>query len=90
MAAVPRRLFQSALGQVVFVQPEIVAKLMQKRGANFFAKYFLVPFSNVPEVFQKEYDLRGQRRMFLVREFRAGEQTERVASMPSACNARLG
>jgi hypothetical protein len=69
-------LFQSAIRQIILIQTQIMTQLMQKSRPNFFAKKLLICFRNVPNVFQKQNNLRRRRHIFLVRKFRSGEQTQ--------------
>src|SRR5450432_3952482 len=71
-------LVQSAFGQSVLIKAEVVAEFVQKCGADFFAEKLFVTFSRIPNIFQKENDLRRQRRVFLIRKFRPGEKAQRV------------
>ena len=71
-------LFQSTLGQFVLVQTQIMTQLVQKSRPHFYTKKFLVRFRNVPNVFQKQNNLRRQRHIIFFNKLRAGEQTQRV------------
>ena len=72
--------FQTAVEQVVLIQPEVVPQLMQVSRAHFFAEELFVGFGQVPEVFQEEDDLRrqGLRGGLFIGEFRADEETQCV------------
>ena len=50
--------FEPALEKIVLIQAEVVTKFMQVGGVDFFAIEFRVTFRKVPEVFQKQKDLR--------------------------------
>ena len=71
-------LFQSPLRQIILVQTQIMTHLMQKGRPNFVTKKFLIRLRNVPNVFQKQNNLRRHRNIFLVRKFRPGEQAQSV------------
>ena len=71
-------LFQSALRQIILIQTQIMTQLMQKSRPHFFTKKFLIRFRNVPNVFQKQNDLRRHRNIFLICKFRPGEQTQSI------------
>src|SRR5207249_6522602 len=55
-------LLQPALDQSVLIQAQIVSYLMQECRMDFFAIRFLIGLSLFPNVFQKQDDLRRQRR----------------------------
>jgi hypothetical protein len=55
-----------------------MTQLVQKSRPHFFTKKFLIRFRNVPNVFQKQNNLRRHRHIIFFHKFRAGEQTQRV------------
>jgi hypothetical protein len=69
-------LFQSALRQFILIQTQIMTQLMQKSRPHFFTKTLLVRFRNIPNVFQKQNNLRRQRRIVFFHKIRASEQTQ--------------
>ena len=62
------RLIETTLGQIVFVQTKKMSQLVQKSRVHFLAKDFFVPFREIPEVFEKQNNLRRQHRSSLVSE----------------------
>jgi hypothetical protein len=52
---------QTAVEQIILVQPEVMPQLVQVGRAHFFAEDLLVGFGQVPDVFEEENNLRWQR-----------------------------
>src|SRR5208282_6237084 len=70
--------FQTALGQFILVQTEIMAEFVQIRRADLLAENPLIALRKIPKIFQKQNDLRRQWNISFLGEFRPGEQTERI------------
>ena len=50
---------QTPCGQLIFIEAEVVADLMQVGGADFVAVEFLFGLSEIPDVFKEENNLMG-------------------------------
>ncbi len=55
---------------------------MQKGRSHFLPKNRLIPFGEIPKVFQKQNDLRREWNIPFIGKFRSGEQTQRVRLNP--------
>src|ERR1035437_8464877 len=68
--AAPDYSFQPAVGQIVLVQTEVMTEFVQERSVDFLAEKFFVCFGLVPNVFEKQNDLRGHRDVAFVGKLR--------------------
>ena len=64
-------LFESPLGQIIFVQAKKMSQLVQKSLANLFTKNILIIFCKIPQIPNKKNDLRRQHRCAIIRKLRA-------------------
>ena len=55
-----------------------MTQLVQKSRPHFVTKKFLIRFRNVPNVFQKQNNLRWHRHIIFFNKLRAGEQAQHV------------
>ena len=55
-----------------------MSELVQKSRVNFLAKDFFIAFRKIPEVFEKQNNLRWQHRSTIVRELRSREKPKRI------------